>query len=64
MIDYPPPPKPAFHAKQKSSLEDVLGSHMDSQIKLRRVMQKYMGYEKPKPQRNEGMRGSQGEIFL
>jgi hypothetical protein len=59
------PPKPMMASpKMKSSLTDVLGSGMNEKLKLKQIMNKHMGYEKPKPQTNNGMRGPLGEVFL
>ena len=49
-MDYSPPPKPPMaQMKPKQTLVDVLGSGLDTKLKLRQVMQKYQGYEAPKP---------------
>lgn len=48
-MDYSPPPKPPMiQQRQKSSLMDVLGSGMNEKLKLKNIMNKHMGYEKPK----------------
>lgn len=49
-MDYQPPPKPPIvQVKRSKSLEDALGSGLNEKLKLRQVMQKYQGYEPPKP---------------
>lgn len=63
-MDYSASPKPPVAPTRKSSLMDVLGSGMNEKLKLRQVMQKHMGYERPAPKKNNGMRGPMGEIFL
>lgn len=47
-MDYSPKPKSPNVKKPKSSLEDVLGSGMNEKLKVKQIMQKHMGYERPK----------------
>lgn len=51
MKDYSPKPRsPLVTPKKQSNLMDVLGSQMNEKIKLRQIMNKHMGYERPKPE--------------
>lgn len=54
-------PKPK---KLTPVITDPLAQALGDRSKMRQIKQKYGGYDKPQPKRNDGMRGPAGETYL
>lgn len=54
-----PKPKPLTPV-----VTDPLAQALGDRSKMRQIKQKYDGYSKPKPAPNQGMRGTNGEVYL
>ena len=65
MLSNNPNKRPSDRNPIGESLEEALGTMSKDMMRRRSLKDKYNAtYDQPKPKRNEGMRGTKGEIFL